>query len=76
MTPYRHIAIRRWLKAQNLGMILLIRENYAAYLKCPFDETTAEFEDEDSMSFVYANFPRDIEESWRAAPKQPNPRLP
>ncbi len=71
--PYRTIATRRWLRAQTPEMILLIRENYAAYLRCPFDETTDDLTDDDSTAFVYANFPRDIDENWRLATKQPDP---
>lgn len=57
----------RWLTVQLPEMTSLIRENYAASLKCPLDETVsfdAESEeelDDHALSFVYDNFKTDIE---------------
>jgi len=57
--------VLKWLKVQKPDLINLIRENYAAFLKCPFDETCNEFNSSTELIFVYNNFRTDIEEFRR-----------
>jgi len=52
----------RWLAIQKSDLLHLIRENYAAFLRCPFDETCEDFTSDEDLAFIYNNFKIDIEE--------------
>lgn len=62
----RNSLVIRWLRAQRPELLALIRENYAAFLKCPFDETVkfdgSEGLDTNCLVWVHSQFPIDIKE--------------